>query len=47
MVFRNIRWDCTVEDYIEEIKNFETDKLHLTFEDSDFHFVTPEQLIEL
>lgn len=39
--------DCTVEDYIEAIKSFETYKLHLAFEDSDFHFITPEQLIEL
>lgn len=39
--------DCTVEDYIEVIKDFETYKLHLAFESSDFHFVTPEQLIEL
>ena len=39
--------DCTVEDYIEEIKYFETYKLRLAFEDSDFHFITPEQLIEL
>lgn len=40
--------DCTVEDYIlKQIKSFETYKLHLAFEDSDFHFITPEQLIEL
>lgn len=39
--------DCTVEDYIKVIKHFETYKLHLGFEDSDFHFITPEQLIEL
>ena len=31
--------DCTVEDYIEAIKSFETYKLHLAFEDSDFHFL--------
>ena len=29
------------------VNNGETYKLHLTFEDSDFHFITPEQLIEL
>lgn len=39
--------DCTVEDYIEVIKDFETYKLHLAFESSNFHFVTSEQLIEL
>lgn len=40
--------DCTVEDYIEAIKKaLKTYKLHLAFEDSDFHFITPEQLIEL
>lgn len=40
---RIVLWKTT----LKQLKSFETYELHLAFEDSDFHFITPEQLIEL
>lgn len=37
----------SIENYIEMIKCFETSKLHLGFGESNFEFITPEQIVEL
>lgn len=37
----------TVQDYVSAIKYFEAYKIHQTYEESNFEFVTPEQVVEL
>ncbi len=37
----------TVQEYVSAIKYFEAYKIHQTYEESNFEFVTPEQVVEL
>ena len=39
--------ECSIEDYISVIKDFEASHTYLGFGESNFEFITPEQIVEL